>query len=441
MVKRLVERVALRQHAGVRRLRAAVPPLPRSIWILNLGTAVNAVGSGLVTPFLLIYLHNVRGFSLELSGLVPTVHFATALVFGIAAGAAYDRIGGRTTAAVALVLVAVGFGLFPLVREPWQALVLAAVAGVGRGAYWPAYSGLLAALTPPEQLPAAYAVQRVGGNLGIALGSLLAGLIVATSDPGTFTVVFVLSAVTSVVFALSLLFVPPAHIPPAEQKAGRYADVLRDRTFVALIAVNFAFVAAGIALLNSVLPLFAKNNVGIDEKLIGLLFVVNTIAIVLLQFPVTRALRGRRRMQALAGMGAIWAFSWLIVFAAAGTSRTWLSAALLFVGVTVFAIGECIHGVVQGPLVSDLAPASIRGRYMASWLTTAQLGFALGPAVGAVMLDVSPAVLWLGAAAACVLLGIAALALDERIPISARRSPEPSGIATRSAITVPYSND
>jgi MFS family permease len=134
-------------------------------------------------------------------------------------------------------------------------------------------------------------------------------------------------------------------------------------------------------------------------------------------------------MQALAGMGAIWAFSWLIVFAAAGTSRTWLAAALLFVGVAIFAVGECIHGVVQGPLVSDLAPAATRGRYMAAWLTTAQLGFALGPALGAVMLDVSPAFLWLGAAAVCVLLGIAALALDERIPTSARRSPEPSGIA------------
>jgi MFS family permease len=430
MMKRLVERVAARQHAGVRRLRAAVPPLPRSIWILNLGTAVNAVGSGLVTPFLLIYLYNVRGFSLEVSGVVPTVHFATALVSGVVAGAAYDRIGGRTTATVSLVLVAVGFGLFPLVREPWHALVLAAVSGIGRGGYWPAYSGLLAALTPPEQRPAAYAVQRVGGNLGIAFGSLLAGLIIATSDPRTFTIVFVLSAATSVVFALSLLFVPAVRLPHAERKAGRYADVLRDRTFVALIAVNFAFVTAGIALLNSVLPLFAKNDVGIDETLIGLLFVVNTIAIVVLQFPVTRALRGRRRMQALAGMGAIWAFSWLFVFAAAGTSRTWLAAALLFVGVTIFAVGECIHGVVQGPLVSDLAPAPIRGRYMATWLTTAQLGFALGPALGAAMLAVSPAMLWFGAATVCVLMGIAALALDERIPISARRSPEPSGMAT-----------
>jgi MFS family permease len=418
-----VETVAARQHARVRRVRAAVPDLPRSIWILNLGISVNAVGSGLVTPFLLIYLHNVRGFSLEASALVPTVHFATALVFGVVAGATYDRIGGRTTAAVALVLVALGFGAFPLVRVPWEALALAAVSGIGRGAYWPAYSGMLAALTPPEQRPAAYAVQRVGGNLGIALGSLLAGLIVATSDPRTFTIVFVLSAATSIFFALSLSLVPPVHVPRAERKVGRYADVLRDRTFVALIAVNFAFVTAGIALLNSVLPLFAKNNVGSSEKVIGLLFVVNTIAIVLLQFPVTRALRGRRRMQALAGMGAIWAFSWLVIFAAAGTSRIWLASSLLFIGVALFALGECIHGVVQGPLVSDLAPPAIRGRYMAAWLTTVQLGNAVGPALGAAALAFSPALLWLGAAAVCVLMGIAALALDDELPSAVRRSP------------------
>jgi MFS family permease len=394
-----------------------------------------------VTPFLLIYLHDVRGFSLEVAGLVPTVHFGTALVAGIAAGPAFDRIGGRSTAAASLVLVAIGFGLFPLVREPWAALVLAALAGVGRGAYWPAYSGLLAALTPPEQRPAAYAVQRVGGNLGIALGSLLAGLIVVASDPSTFTIIFVASAATSIAFALSLLAVPPADLEPAERKAGSYRDVLRDRTFVSLIAVNFAFVTAGIALLNSVLPVFAKDDVGTSETVIGLLFVVNTIVIVLAQFPVTRALRGRRRMQALAAMASIWAFAWLFVFAAAGTDRTWFAASLLFVGVAVFAIGECIHGVVQGPLVSDLAPALVRGRYMAAWLTTAQLGFAIGPALGAVVLDLSPALLWFGAAAVCVLMGIAALALDDRLPLEARRSPAPVTMASADPITVPYSND
>ncbi len=407
----------------VNRIRVAVPGLPRPVWILNVGMAVNSVGNGLVLPFLLIYLHNVRGFSLAVAGLVPTVHFATALVFGIVAGSTFDRLGGRATAAVALILVAVGFGLFPFVREPWQAFVLAAVAGAGRGAFWPSYSGLLAALTPPELRPSAYAVQRVGSNLGLALGSLLAGLVVVVSDPDTFTLIFLLNALTCVVFAASLLFVP--HVAPTqgEHAGGRYADVLRDRTFVALITLNFVFVTAGIALLNSVLPVFAENDVGVDERVIGLIFVVNTVTIVLAQLPVTRLLEGRRRMRAIAVAGGIWAFSWLLAFAAVGTERVELAAAFLLAAAAVFAIGECIHGVVQGPLVADLAPAQLRGRYMAAWLTTAQLGFAIGPALGALALARSPALLWLGAAAMCTLGGIAALAIEGGLPTVLRRSP------------------
>ena len=385
------------------RIRVAVPGLPRPVWILNAGMAVNSVGNGLVVPFLLIYLHNVRGFSLAEAGLVPTVHFATALVFGVAAGALFDRVGGRATAAASLALLALGFGLFPLVRETWHALVLAAVAGAGRGAYWPSYSGLLAAVTPAELRPSAYAVQRVGGNFGLALGSLAAGLIVSVSAPETFTVIFLLNAATCVAFAVALAFVPAVRPEGRERAAGTYRDVLRDRTFVALIAVNFAFVTVGVALLNSVLPLFAKNDVGIGEAVIGAIFVVNTIAIVVAQFPVTRLLEGKRRMPALAVMGAVWALSWVLALAAAGTSRLWLAATFLLVAAVVFGLGECIHGVIQGPLVSDLAPAGLRGRYMAAWLTTAQLGFAVGPALGALALAASPALLWLGAAAVCAL--------------------------------------
>jgi MFS family permease len=405
------------------RLRVAVPGLPRPVWILNLGMAVNSVGNGLVIPFLLIYLHNVRGFSLGVAGLVPTVHFAVALVCGVAAGTLFDRLGGRATAAAALVLLAVGFGLFPLVREAWHAVVLAALAGAGRGAFWPSYTGLLAAVTPPELRPSAYAVQRVGANLGLALGSLLAGLLVVVSDPRTFTLIFLLNAATSLIFAAALVLVPAVRPARDQRSAGRYADVLRDRTFVTLIAVNFAFVTVGVALLNSVLPVFAKNDVGVSERVIGLIFVFNTVAIVLAQLPITRALAGRRRMPALALMGGIWALSWLLALAAAGTSRLWVAVTFLLVGAVVFAFGECIHGVIQGPLVSDLAPEALRGRYMAAWLTTAQLGFALGPALGALALAASPALLWLGAAAICAACGLAALAIEEGLPAVLRRSP------------------
>jgi MFS family permease len=414
----------------VNSLRVAVPGLPRPVWILNLGFAVNSVGNGLIVPFLLIYLHNVRGFSLGAAGLVPTVHFAVALACGIAAGALFDRLGGRVTAAVALVLLAVGFGLFPLVREVWQALLLAAIAGAGRGAFWPSYSGLLAAVTPPELRPSAYAVQRVGGNLGLAIGSLAAGLLVTVSDPRTFTWIFLINAMTSLVFAAALPLVPAVRPVAGERTSGRYRAVLSDRTFIALIAVNFAFVTAGVALLNSVLPLFAKNDVGVGERVIGLVFVVNTITIVVAQFPVTRLLEGRRRMQALAVMGGIWAFSWVLALAAGGTTRMWLAAGFLLVAAAIFALGECIHGVVQGPLVADLAPEELRGRYMAAWLTTAQLGFALGPAIGAFALAASPALLWLGAACVCALCAVGSLAIEEGLPAVLRRSPTAETAAT-----------
>jgi len=33
----------------------------------------------------------------------------------------------------------------------------------------------------------------------------------------------------------------------------------------------------------------------------------------------------------------------------------------------VFAIGECVHGVVLGPLVADLAPPHLLGRYLSMY--------------------------------------------------------------------------
>jgi hypothetical protein len=43
--------------------RSLDPRLPREVWILQGGGLLNSFGNGLVLPFLIIYLHNVRGRS------------------------------------------------------------------------------------------------------------------------------------------------------------------------------------------------------------------------------------------------------------------------------------------------------------------------------------------------------------------------------------------
>lgn len=85
---------------------------------MEAGGLVNAFGNGVTFPFLVIYLHNVRGFSLATAGLVLAVGSAVGLVAGPVAGPLVDRIGGRATLAASLVLMAIGYGAFPLVRMP-----------------------------------------------------------------------------------------------------------------------------------------------------------------------------------------------------------------------------------------------------------------------------------------------------------------------------------
>ena len=90
---------------------------------------------------------------------------------------------------------------------------------------------------------------------------------------------------------------------------------------------------------------------------------------------------------------------------------------------SVFAIGECLHGAVQGPLVSDLAEPRLLGRYMALSALSWQVGFAAGPAVGGFLLSVSPHGTWLVWAGLCAVGAVLSVALEPSIPKAARRTP------------------
>ena len=54
---------------------------------------MNSFGNGIVLPFLVIYLHDVRGFGLGISGLVVAVSAAAQLTAGLVAGPLVDRLG------------------------------------------------------------------------------------------------------------------------------------------------------------------------------------------------------------------------------------------------------------------------------------------------------------------------------------------------------------
>jgi predicted MFS family arabinose efflux permease len=334
---------------------------------------------------------------------------------------------------VALLVMTIAISLFPLIRETWHAAALNALLGTGSGAFWPSQSAMVTALTRGERRHSAYAIGRVTMNLGVALGGVAGGLIASTSHPGSFTVLFALDAATFLGFAIVLGLLPSPRLRH-EQEPGSYVQVLRDRVYMGYIVLNALFIAGGICVVVELLPPFAKNQVGVNETEIGLLWAVNSLVIVLAQLPIAKLAEGRRRMHGLALMGVIWA----AVMLGVGGVGLWFdgtAAAAVLAGLAaVFAIGECLHGTIHLALAADLAKPGVLGRYLAFSSQSWQIGWIVGPAAGGFVLQHSPLALWPLAAGVNLAAVAWALALERRLPRQVLLTPLPAAPAAESGL-------
>src|SRR5262249_16617512 len=258
-------------------LRSLNPELPRPVWILQVGGLTNAFGNGIVLPFLIIYLHNVRGIPLPLAGLAS----------GFGAGSLADKVGPKRVLIGALLVMAVAISLFPLIRTVWQAYALNILLGSGSGSFWPSQSSMLTGLSPHTARHSAFALQRLTMNLGVALGGFVGGLIASVSHPSSFTVLFLLDAATFLGYAIVTTTLPSPQCQRGHD-TGSYRQVIRDGPFMRYVVLNAAFITIGMAVIVELLPPYAKNYAGVSEREIGLLWTLNSIVVVLAQLPIAK---------------------------------------------------------------------------------------------------------------------------------------------------------
>jgi hypothetical protein len=215
--------------------------------------------------------------------------------------------------------------------------------------------------------------------------------------------------------------------PGSDSATGGYRQVLRDTAFIHLAVTNVAMIAVGWGVFTWLLPPYAHNQTGIDAPLIGLLLLANATTVVIAQVPVARLAEGRRRVVLITLAAMLFAAACLLVAAAPrGTGRAYpeLIAASIAVG-----IGECLHTTALMPLVADLAPASLRGRYMASMGFSWWIGLAIAPTLGTQLLSAASAATFIAAAGVAAVAAASALALEPRLPSAVRFTPRPGGPA------------
>jgi MFS family permease len=409
--------------------------LSRPVLVLQAGNALNYFGYGLIVPFEIIYLHQIRGFSTSTAGLVLAATMGTAAIVTPPTGALLDRYSAKAIVVAGSLASAVGYAGFAFVDRPWQAFACSIASGAGLGAAGTANRNLVITLVKPEQRAASFALNRVAGNFGVGSGATVAGFIVASAQRlSSFQLLYFFDAVTFAGFALIVLAVVPgaraAAVTATDADGSGYRAVARDRLFLTVIAANIVLVVVGHTFFSNILSPFAKTHTPVGPAAIGIIFFVNTSFVVIAQIPAVRVVARMRRTHGFAATSALFAVALLAVLPATLIHSELAATSLLAAVAIVFAIGECVHVLVLGPLVADMAPAHLLGRYLSLYSLTFTGSLALGPAIGGLLLQTSPDAVWWGGALAAALAGALLLRLGGRIPdplheAPSRLTPEP----------------
>jgi MFS family permease len=395
-----------------------VPRLPRLAWLVFGGDALSAVGSGLTLPFLLVYLHQIRGISYGLAGLaVSTLAFAS-ISGNLLSGALADRFGARQALMGGLIISAAGSLAMAYAQSPRGAFAAAALIGFGAGIIWPSQDALLAQLVSADQRSAGFSVRHATMNVGLGLGALVAAAIIEVGHPGTFQAVYLLDALSFLLYA-PLLLVIPARQGATHNRERRmtYRDILRDRTFLWLWALSALVITVSYGMCDAAFPAFATRPGGISPGSLGVAFAANTLTVVGAQLIVLRLLRGRRRSKAVALAACTWALTWAIVLAAGRLGSGPAAATGFAAAMVIFAFGECLLSPTLPAIVNDMAPPEAQGRYNGLGTLAWTTGFIAGPAISGSALSRGWATgLFMALIPVCGLAALAAVRLGHRLP-------------------------
>lgn len=258
--------------------------LSNATWILALVMFINRSGA-MVVPFLGVYLNNSLGFDLEDAGIVLSCFGIGSIIGGFTGGYLTDKLGSFKIQTFSLFACIPIYLYLPQLQDFMSLCIgitcLSTVTEILR----PANSASVYNFAKPENLTRAFSLNRMALNLGYSIGPAIGGFIAAYS----FDWLFYTNAI--MIFCAGIIYffyfknrqqneknqsvdIPRENIV----KKSAYKDVkfIWFSIFVSLYAFCF------FQILNT-LPLFYKNEVGLNEKEVGFLIAFSGIIVFLLE--------------------------------------------------------------------------------------------------------------------------------------------------------------
>ena len=335
----------------------ATPPaplrfLPAGVWALGFVSLLMDASSELVHSLLPLFLASTLGASVVTIGVLEGVAEATASCAKMFSGALSDRLGKRKG------LVVAGYGLamlskplFPLAASVTWVFTARFLDRIGKGIRGAPRDALVAEITPPAQLGAAYGLRQALDSVGAFVGPLLAVVLMLGFSNDIRTVLWF--ALVPAVMAVTLLVLAvaepasPGTLPPVARV--RLAEL--PRRYWAVVAVGGVFT---LARFSEAFLVLRAQDVGLVIAYVPAVLVVMNIAYAATAYPAGR-LADRMSPRTLLVLGLLVLVCADLVLATASTPVQ------VLVGAGCWGLHMALTQGVLAKLVAESAPARALG--------------------------------------------------------------------------------
>jgi len=355
--------------------------MPRALWLLIIGMAVNVIGSSFLWPLNTIYIHNHLGKSLSVAGIVLMLNSGANVIGNLYGGHLFDKIGGYKS-----IILGIAISLFALtglsIWHSWpEYVVFLTIVGFGTGIIFPSMYAMAGSVWK-EGGRKSFNALYVAQNLGVAIGASLGGIVADYS----FQLIFLANTIMYVIFLFIAVFgYKGISVEPIKQEqVEKEISAVKNRiSLQALLILSLGYLLCWVAYSQWTTTIASyTQEIHISLAQYSLLWTINGAIIVLgqpLLNGILKHLAASLKLQILLGIG-IFILSF-IVAERASTFSGFLAAMI------ILTIGEMFIWPAVPTVAFDLAPKGREGYYQGIVNSTATGGRMIGPILGGFMVD------------------------------------------------------
>jgi MFS family permease len=357
------------------------PPGHQRTYIFGYVTAM--IANGVFLPIYVLYCTQVVGISYPKTAIAIAIGGLVGLPLTMLAGDLADRLGPRRMVLFGLSGMLAGMGSYVFIQGFWSLLAVVLGTNVFAYTYFASEGALMRRIAGDDTVTFRSKVQALG-NLGFAVGALVAGVGLSIGTHWAYRSMFLFTATAYLAVIFITIKLPdykplPRPESTVQARASRWI-VLRDKPFIAYALVSGSLMMS-VFVDSLLLPVWIVVYTSAPHWTVGLVFLINTGVTVLLQMRLSRNIRSTRQGGLALRRCGVTLMAGYVVLAAMRGNAPWLATVLAIVGAALVAVAQI--WMLSGRFVFEfsLPPAHAQGQYDGLLNTVISLSITVAPLV------------------------------------------------------------